>query len=314
MMNRQVMSFVGAAMVLACSTAGAQDNLVVNGGFDEDFAGWTPGPAAFQWVATDRNGAPDSGSVEFTTNLRPNNQGLSQCFPTESGTQIEVGAWAFLPEDAPTEARAIVRAVEYESEDCSDGALLFRFSNDAATPGEWTLQDLTFTTRYGTRSVALGLAPFTNTEGVTVTALYDDAYYRESAFGQFVLNPSVSASWYDPAQSGHGVMIHMLDRFSVWVCWYTFDGDGDPAWICGLGRASVPTPTLRIEEAFVMEGGAFPPDFDPDAVELVPWGQIDIEFSSCTEGTLRWTTDAPGYTNGEMPLRRLTSLWDNPCD
>lgn len=313
MKTRLRFALVTLAAVGLAGPALAQDNLVVNGQFDSGIEGWTLGPASSGWSATDRNGTPGSGSASITNSVRRNDQGLSQCFPTTAGTRVEFGAWALLSEDATEDARAIVVAIQYESEDCTDGAVFYTYSNKARTLGEWAEQNTSITTQHGIRSVRMHLAPYPNVDDLEVTALYDDAYYREVAYGEFVLNPSMASSWYDPLQSGHGVMLHVLDRFRVWMCWFTFDAMGDPSWICALGRSYGMSTTMIFEEAFIMEGGMFPPDFDPDMVNQVPWGRIEIEFTACNEGVMRWTTDVPGYSDGEMPLRRLTSLWDNPC-
>ena len=44
----------------------------------------------------------------------------------------------------------------------------------------------------------------------------------------------MSASWYNPAESGHGNMIHLIDDERAWMCWFTFNLKGNPAWIYAL--------------------------------------------------------------------------------
>jgi hypothetical protein len=62
--------------------------------------------------------------------------------------------------------------------------------------------------------------------GVTATAAaqFDDVYLQRGASGiAFVIGPSMSASWFNPAQSGHGITLELLDSTHAWMCWFTFD-------------------------------------------------------------------------------------------
>jgi hypothetical protein len=126
-----------------------------------------------------------------------------------------------------------------------------------------------------------------------------------------IINPSMSASWYNPQQAGHGIMIHMLDESTPWMCWFTFDLDGKPAWICALGV--VDGNSMVFENAFVVEGGNFPPLFDPEQIVEVPWGSIIVTFASCDDANMEWTTGTTGFQSGSMRLQRLTSLWGAEC-
>ena len=125
------------------------------------------------------------------------------------------------------------------------------------------------------------------------------------------VNPSMSASWYYDRESGHGIMIHLIDAQTAWMCWFTFDLDGNRTWICAIG--AIDGGTITFEEAFTVEGGTFPPLFDPTQIAEVPWGSIVVIFTGCDSGRMEWTTNAPGFVSGSMPLSRLTALWDNEC-
>jgi hypothetical protein len=106
-------------------------------------------------------------------------------------------------------------------------------------------------------------------------------------------------------------MIHLMDSERAWLCWFTFDHSGNRAWICALG--SISGDTLTFSDAFVVEGGNFPPLFDAAQIVEVPWGTITVVFDSCDSGTLSWTTNTVGFQSGSMPLARLTPLWGVGC-
>jgi hypothetical protein len=125
------------------------------------------------------------------------------------------------------------------------------------------------------------------------------------------VGPAMSASWYYEYDSGHGVMIHLLDQNTAWTCWFAFDLDGNPAWICGLG--TIDGGVITFVDAFTVEGGNFPPLFDAAKIQEVPWGDITITFVDCDNARMDWTTSTPGFQSGSMPLSRLTSLWANDC-
>lgn len=118
-----------------------------------------------------------------------------------------------------------------------------------------------------------------------------------------------SGTWYDPAQSGHGLTLEILDGNRVAAAWFTFAPDGSQLWLSGVGTvdgASLHVPVSRTT------GGAFPPAFDPDAIEHVAWGNLDFTFTGCDVGTLTW---APiGAPPGSMPLQRLTAVQGTRCN
>ena len=127
----------------------------------------------------------------------------------------------------------------------------------------------------------------------------------------FTIGPSMSASWYNPAESGPGIMLDLIDEELAWLCWFAFDLDGNPAWICAIGN--IVGDMIVFEQAFTVEGGNFPPLFDAEQIVQVPWGSITIIFTGCDDGSMEWSTNAEGFQSGSMPLTRLTPLWGNEC-
>ncbi len=112
-----------------------------------------------------------------------------------------------------------------------------------------------------------------------------------------------TGSWYNAAQSGHGFNIEVLANGGLLAYWYVFDAAGNPAWIVAQGEIDG---TLAILDAYLVAGGAFPPDFDPGAVTRTLWGTITFTFTDCNQGHAAWDTSEPGYADGEMDMVRLT--------
>lgn len=290
----------------------AQDNLVVNSGFDTDVSGWQQGAWPGEWRAFDADGSNASGSLFLTNDTGGSLTGhaWTQCFPITPGTAVEAGAMTYIPVGQDSDEEPITVLISYESGDCSTGARLFSFSNKTQQRGEWHLQDIGATAGFGISSYELVLVP-PRDGGLVLSAYFDNVYFHE--VGQkFILNPSMSSSWYDPAQSGHGIQLQIYSTTRAWMCWYTFDNMGAPVWLCGTGI--VVNNLIRFLNVFIVEGGQFPPDFDPDMITTASWGQIFIEFDSCDTGYMEWTTDDPRFQDGEMPLVRLAPLWGVECN
>jgi hypothetical protein len=125
------------------------------------------------------------------------------------------------------------------------------------------------------------------------------------------LRGDIAGSWYDPAQSGHGLMLEVIDRGRAVVTWYTFDPNGAPLWLSGAG--SVQGSVLEVPVSTV-SGGRFPPLFNPASVQRQAWGTLRIEFTGCDDATLRWTPSAAGYAAGSMPLKRLSAIQGARCN
>ena len=137
------------------------------------------------------------------------------------------------------------------------------------------------------------------------------AHADEPALQEVGIRGDFSGTWFDPAQPGHGLTIEINDGARATVAWFTFDGDGAPMWLFGVGRvdgAVLHVPVSRVE------GGAFPPLFDPDAVDVAPWGELTLRFSGCNAGELEWVSGIAGFEPGSMPLQRSTSVQGTRCN
>jgi subtilisin family serine protease len=117
---------------------------------------------------------------------------------------------------------------------------------------------------------------------------------------------SFSGPWFNPAQSGHGWFVEMLEgpggeqRLNVY--WYVY-ADGKPAWLLATGTLQGRQATL---EAWITRDGQFPPAFSD--VSVIPWGTLSFEFTSDGTGTAGWNTDYEGFSSGSMPIVQLARI------
>ncbi len=310
------LSCILALLIPGLSAAGViQTNEISNPGFDSDFFGWGQffGRIA-EWSSEDADGSGSSGSALVS------NKGTSdgvvplvlfQCVQVSGNQEIEWGGDLLVPNGQPSGTGAFIFVEPFTNSDCSDPATSFH-SASSSVVGDWVSSGNSIITDGNTQSVRLALGVFKpNGETADAQAFFDNIYLYLPASGEFLVNPSMSASWFNPEEGGHGIMIHLLDGNTAWMCWFTFTLTGERTWICALG--TIEGDTLIFDEAFLVEGGAFPPNFDPSQIEEVPWGSIIVVFTGCNNGFMTWTTSTPGFTSGSMPLIRLTSLWGVSC-
>ena len=119
-----------------------------------------------------------------------------------------------------------------------------------------------------------------------------------------------SGAWYNPAQSGHGVLLEVLENDQAFAAWFVFDEAGNPFWVVGTGDVEANVITMDVQ---ALSGTAFPPAFDPDRVERRQWGTITMEFQSCSEAVLSWDSVESAFGSGQLSLNRLTAIEGLAC-
>jgi hypothetical protein len=118
--------------------------------------------------------------------------------------------------------------------------------------------------------------------------------------------PGISGQWYDPAQDGQGWLLQEVRPNELFMAWFTYDDQGDPAWIVGSG--TLDGARARFDELLLTRGTRFGDDFDASVVQRIPWGTATIDFTDCGAADLRWTTDRPGFVDGRLAPVRLTRI------
>lgn len=122
------------------------------------------------------------------------------------------------------------------------------------------------------------------------------------------VQPGHTGLWYDPEHPGHGLFLHIVSPEQAALSWNVFDREGRPLWLFGDGRIR----GERIEfEAFAVEGGSFPPLYDPAQVRLQPWGRLEVAFQDCERGELRWLPLSSA--EGRRPIVRLSFASGSTC-
>ena len=94
---------------------------------------------------------------------------------------------------------------------------------------------------------------------------------------------AVTGSWYEPATSGQGFVLHPVDDDRTVISFYGFEDDGSPLWLTGVaGTMLEPGKSIEVT-MYVASGGNFG-TFTPEQISNVAWGSLNIIFDTCSKG------------------------------
>jgi len=119
---------------------------------------------------------------------------------------------------------------------------------------------------------------------------------------QAPLSSGYTGTWFDPAQSGHGIFVEILPGDLLLAFWFTFTPDGQQAWFGGVGPIVGNTAAVPVTRT---TGSRFIPNFNPNEVTRTPWGTMNLTFTDCTTGRVDFNSTV-GFGTGTMPLKRLS--------
>lgn len=122
------------------------------------------------------------------------------------------------------------------------------------------------------------------------------------------ITSAFTGAWYDPAQSGHGILVEVLSENRFLAYWFSFTADGSSqAWFGGVGTIYNDIAIVSAETAI---GGRWIPNFDPLALRPRLWGTLIVHFDDCNHGRVDFGSviEVPGgpFGDGHMDLYRLT--------
>ena len=112
-----------------------------------------------------------------------------------------------------------------------------------------------------------------------------------------------TGTWFDPAQSGHGLFLEVLPDNVLLAAWLTFSPSGEQAWFVGLGPYAGNTAILTSVDQ--PTGGRWIPNFDSSKIVHNPWGTLTFTFTDCNSGRVDFDSRT-GFGSGSMSLTRLT--------
>ncbi len=121
-----------------------------------------------------------------------------------------------------------------------------------------------------------------------------------------------TGAWYDPTRFGQGIQMQIVEnaqqQAELLVYWYTYDQSGRPLWLIG----QTPITTANAERISLNMSSVSGPRFMQNAAPttLQSFGQIEVAFTDCNNGELRFNTPSG---SGTAALRRISSTLGQSC-
>jgi len=120
--------------------------------------------------------------------------------------------------------------------------------------------------------------------------------------------------WNQTDHESQGLNLQVIDQATgekVGVAyWFTYGDDMESAWYFGVG----PVTGNRIEMTlFEGSGIGFLEDNKPGDDHVAAVGTMEIEFSTCNDGLVKFETEIEVVGSGDFPISRLTDLFNTEC-
>jgi WD40 repeat protein len=123
--------------------------------------------------------------------------------------------------------------------------------------------------------------------------------------------PGISGQWYDRSTNGQGWFFQEVGPQRVFTAWFTYDADGEQAWVVGEGRLE--GRELVFENLIMTRGARFGEDFASDDIEHIDWGSMQVYFSACDLAEVEFDSVLPNFGSGTYNAERLTELHGLEC-
>lgn len=118
--------------------------------------------------------------------------------------------------------------------------------------------------------------------------------------------------WYDLSHDGEGYVVEVLPNGRIVIYWFTYDKDGNPAWMIG----TVADGSLEDGIAIPMdltEGGNFGVGFDPDNVIVTGNGTATLQLRCDEASSSVYSGGDSRFPAVTLNLQRLATYIEPPC-
>lgn len=135
-----------------------------------------------------------------------------------------------------------------------------------------------------------------------------------TAFQDLPIDGYMSATWYDTAHSGEGMLIQVIDSGAtsrtLFAAWYTYDGLGLPFWITAQGTFTVGANSVNAT-GYYQTGGGFAGDFGSGTTQHT-WGSVNFSFPNCYQMDFSYNGAASDVPSG--PAGSGSRTWTRLAD
>ena len=120
-----------------------------------------------------------------------------------------------------------------------------------------------------------------------------------------------SGSWYDPSHDGEGWIVEVLDDETAVIYWFTYDQQGNQAWLIGIAERDGNTLNA---DMLLTSGPVFGADYDLDSLVYEAWGTLSFRIDGCRSGFLEYASVVAGYGSGSLEPQRLVTIDGLDCE
>jgi hypothetical protein len=121
-----------------------------------------------------------------------------------------------------------------------------------------------------------------------------DAELRDEIYGNF----------YNPLRSGEGIQLTLEADGETFILTYYTYLDGEQVWLIGTGV--LVDGKIRFEDMSITDGADYGGAFDPDDVNVMPWGEIEMDFISCNRAVLQISPELAEFDAFVVEMQRIT--------
>lgn len=135
------------------------------------------------------------------------------------------------------------------------------------------------------------------------------------AFSQDVIvSRSFTALWTAVDQENQGINLQIVEQLDGSIegvaYWFTYGEDMASAWFIGIGPVSG---NLIKMDLYEVDGVGFLEANDPNRDEVEAIGQLEMEFWSCDDGEVRFSSNKEEVGSGMFDVERLTNMINTEC-
>ena len=112
-----------------------------------------------------------------------------------------------------------------------------------------------------------------------------------------------NGTYFDPSRDGEGVQLAVQADGLSWVMTFYTYLDGEQAWMIGSGSRL--GNKISFGDMAVTRGGDYGPNFDPDDIELINVGTIELEFINCNDISLDIQSVLPEFPSDQREMTRI---------
>src|SRR5262249_51959421 len=110
----------------------------------------------------------------------------------------------------------------------------------------------------------------------------------------------------------HYVSIQRLRNNTALVIWNTFDENGTPVWLYGVGDV-LSGSYIHVGEVAQNVGGKLQPGGNVTGSKAQLWGYLNVAFTDWYNARLAYTAQVPFFGAGATSLQRLAFLDGVDC-